>query len=210
MDAVGHLLEEGRFRLYCCDSTSGESWLARDVPAARKSEVQAAFDSYLVQELVPFLRHEANDPLARFIVTGASLGAYNAVNAHARHPDLFWLSLAMSGTYDFDRWMDGHVDETYVAHQPFRFVPLIPEGPQVEWLRRGFFHIASGRGRWEAPLESVKLGRILGERGFPTTWICGERRWSMTGPPGARCCRCCWRRERGKTGRSQGPVVHHP
>ena len=82
VDAIGHLLEEGRFRLYCCGSVSGESWLAHDVPPSRKTEVQAAFDNYLVQELVPFMRHEANDALARFIVTGASLGAYNAVNAH--------------------------------------------------------------------------------------------------------------------------------
>lgn len=167
IDAVAEQLHEGLVRIYCCGSISGEGWLARDAHPAHKTWMQDRFDAYVAQELVPFIRHEGGDPQLRLIAAGASLGAYNAVNIHLRHPDLFWLSIGMSGTYDFDRWMEGHRSELYYYHQPFQFLPNFPEGEQLSWLRRSFLHIASGRGRWEAPAESVRLGQLLGAKGIP-------------------------------------------
>lgn len=167
VDAVAHLVEEGRFRIYCCGSISGESWLDQDAHPGHKGWMQQRFDSYVVNELVPMIRHEVGDAQARLIATGASLGAYNAVNIHCRHPELFWLSIGMSGTYDFDRWMGGFSDDNYYHNQPFRYLTNLPEGSQLDWLRRGFVYLASGRGRWEAPWESARLGQILGSKGVP-------------------------------------------
>ena len=167
LDKLRPLIEAGRIRVYACGSVSGEGWMESDAHPAHKSWLQARFDAYLSRELVPWIRHDVNDPAARLIATGASLGAYNAVNAAAKHPDQFWLTIAMSGTFDFDRWMNGHVDDNYYFNQPMRYVPGVGEGPHMDWLRKSFFHIASGQGRWEAPWESRALGNVLGLRGIP-------------------------------------------
>lgn len=167
LEVIRPLIEEGRARVYCCGSVSGDGWLNSDAAPAQKAQLQARFDAYLSRELVPWIRDDVGDPLVRLIGTGASLGAYNAVNAHAKHPDLFWLTIAMSGTYEFDRWMSGYKDETYYYNQPIYFLPNLKAGEQLDWLKRGFFLIASGAGDYEAPWESVKLGQILGSKGIP-------------------------------------------
>ncbi len=167
LKALAGLIEAGRVRVYACGSVSGDAWMNNDARPGHKAWLQARFDAYLSRELVPWIRHEVGDPEVRIIGTGASLGAYNAVNAALKHPDLFWLTIGMSGTYDFDRWMSGHVDDNYYFNQPFRFLPGLGEGTQLEWLKKSYFHIATGQGRWEAPWESVKLGQLMGAKGIP-------------------------------------------
>lgn len=161
------LIDAGRVRVYACGSVSGEGWMNDDARPGHKAWLQARFDAYLSRELVPWIRHDVGDPDVRLIGTGASLGAYNAVNAALKHPDQFWLTVGMSGTYDFDRWMSGHIDDNYYFNQPFRYLPGMAEGSQLEWLRKSYFHIATGQGRWEAPWESVKLGQLMGQKGIP-------------------------------------------
>lgn len=164
------LIEAGRIRLYACGSISGEGWLSETAAPAHKAWLQARFDAYLSRELVPWIRHDVGDPKVRLVAAGASIGAYNAVNAASKHPDQFWLTVAMSGTYFFDRWMDGYRDDTYYFNQPVLFLPNLGPSDQLDWLRRSYFHIASGRGRWEAPGESLALGQILGAKGIPN-WV---------------------------------------
>ncbi len=167
IEVCAPLIEAGRVRIYTCGSISGEGWLDSKAPPWHKSWLQSRFDQYLVSGLVPFIRGDVGDPEARLVGVGASLGAYNAVNAACRHPDLFSLTIAMSGTYDFDRWMSGYRDDNYVQNQPFYYLPNLSSGPTLDWLRRSRIHLASGQGRWEAPWESVRLGQMLGARGIP-------------------------------------------
>jgi esterase/lipase superfamily enzyme len=161
------LIEAGRLRVYACGSISGEAWMDANAHPSHKSWLQARFDTYVARELVPFVRHDCGDKDARLIGAGASLGGFNAVNASLKHPDLFWLTIGMSGTYDFDRWMDGVVDENYYFNQPFRYIPGLAEGAHLEALRQSFFLVASGQGRWEAPWESSRLGQLLGAKRIP-------------------------------------------
>jgi esterase/lipase superfamily enzyme len=165
--AIRWMIEDGRARVYTCGSISGESWLSESCLPEQKGKMQSAFDRYISEELVPWIRSDVGDSRVRLIGAGASLGAYNAVNAHTKHPELFWLSLAMSGTYDFERWMKGYRDTDYYFNQPLLFVPNLKTGTQLDWLKQSFFQIASGRGRYEAPWESVRLGQVLGSKGIP-------------------------------------------
>lgn len=165
--AIMPLVEARRIRVYACGSISADGWLNEAAGAAHKAHLQAAFDRYLADELVPMIRHEANDGAARIIAAGASIGAYNAVNALAKHPEQFWLAIAMSGTYDFDRFVGGVRTDDYYFNQPLLFLPNLPDGPQLEWLRRSFFLLATGQGRWEAPWETGRLAEILGNRAIP-------------------------------------------
>lgn len=165
--ALSPLIRAGRIKLYACGSVANEGWMSQDAPPAYKSRLQARFDRYVVDELLPHIHSDCDHTEQRLAAAGASLGAYNAVNAAAKHPEWFDRVVAMSGTYLFDRWMDGHWDEDYYFNMPIQYVPGMKEGPQLALLRRCVFVIATGQGRWEAPAESQQLAAALESKGVP-------------------------------------------
>ena len=166
--ALTPLIEAGRIKLYSCGSISSEAWMDERAHPAHKSWLQARFDDYVIDELVPFVREDCGGAVARIACAGASLGAYNAVNAGLKHPDAFDLVIGMSGTYVFDRWMHGHWDESYYYNQPMQYLPRMSPGLQLDLLRSTRFVIATGRGRWEDPAQSVLLAEMLDGKGIPT------------------------------------------
>lgn len=165
MDALQELIDGGRIKVYCCDGAA-HPWLDPEAHPAHKSWMQACFDRYVTEELLPFVSEDCGG-IRGFVAAGASLGAYNSVNAACKHPDWFDAVIAMSGTYDFDRWMGRHRDLNYYYNQPLYFVPNMGPGPQLDALRRVRFVIATGQGRAEAPNESVRMADVLRVRGVP-------------------------------------------
>ena len=168
------LVAAGRIKVYACGSISSEGWMRGDVHPRHRSWMQELFDHYLIRELVPFIRDECGG-YDHLIGAGASLGAYNAVNAACRHPDAFTQVVAMSGTFDFDKWQtkgmwgyDPGRDRTYYYHQPLRFLGGL-EGGLLDRLRHVRFTIATGQGRWEEPAQSVRLHELLHRKGVPST-----------------------------------------
>ncbi|MDP6932674.1 MAG: alpha/beta hydrolase-fold protein [Myxococcota bacterium] len=165
--ALRGLIDAGRIKLYACGSVSRESWMDKGAAPAHKSWLQGRFDAYLREELCPFILDDCGGGNPGLIAAGASLGAYNAVNASTKHPDVFDGAIAMSGTYFFDRWMHGHWDENYYFNMPVQFIPRMGPGREIERLRQRFFLLASGTGRWEAPDETAALARIMEGQGIP-------------------------------------------
>lgn len=167
LGAIEGLVQAGRIRVYSVESISGEGWLREGGDPVRKAALQNAYDRYVADELLPMVRHELGDPLARLMVAGASIGAYNAVNSLCKFPDRFWLAVAMSGTYDFDRFVGGDRSEDYYYSQPLLYLPNLGEGAQLDWLRRSYLLLATGQGRWEAPWETGRLADLLAARNVP-------------------------------------------
>jgi esterase/lipase superfamily enzyme len=165
--SIKPLVEAGKIKVYACGSISGDGWLDSEAKPWHRTFLQARFDEYLVRELCPFIKQESGDTASRFAAVGASLGAYNALNAATKHPQWFDLAVCMSGTYDFKRWMDGHVDDNYYFNMPLHFLPNLGEGRQLELLRSSRFLLASGQGRAEAPWESVWIANIMKSKGIP-------------------------------------------
>ncbi len=157
-------IEDKRIKVYACSSVSKDAWCDSEAAPWHKSWLQARFDDYLQHELLPAISEDSGG-VRGFIAAGASLGAFNAVTVAAKHPEWFSLVVAMSGTYDFDRWMGTHRDENYYFNQPLYFLPRLPDGPQKEALRKVHFVLASGAGRAEAPWESERLAALLRAHG---------------------------------------------
>jgi esterase/lipase superfamily enzyme len=166
IEVLRPLIEAGRIKVFSCESVSGDGWLNPDAPAAWKTSLQARFDRYLVDELLPYIAGCCGGARP-FAAAGSSLGAYNAVNAALKHPEWFDLAIGMSGTYDFDRWVGGHRDMDYYFNQPLMFVPQLQDGPALSLLRSRRFVVATGQGRAEAPDESRRLARVLATQGIP-------------------------------------------
>ena len=164
--ALKPLVESGRIKVYSLPSVAGEGWLDPHAHPAHKTWLQARYDQYLVEEAFPAIAEDCKG-FHQFVTAGASIGAYNAVNAMLKHPEWCDLAIGMSGTYDFDRWVGQYRDGDYYFNQPMYFVPNLPEGKQLEMLRERCVVLATGQGRAEAPHESVRMSEVLTAKGIP-------------------------------------------
>ncbi len=165
--ALAPLIDDGRIKVYSCDSIAGRTWLSEHVSGRDRAAMQLGFDGFVIDELVPAIRHDCRSQDAEIITAGASFGAFNALAAICRHPFVFRAAVCMSGTYDLDRWMKGEWSEDYYFCSPLHFLPNLPEGSILDRLRQRFVLLASGEGRWEAPGEAWRVAHALGSKGIP-------------------------------------------
>jgi esterase/lipase superfamily enzyme len=93
--ALAEHLERGWLQLFCVDSVDAESWYDRATWPGDRAWRHEQYDRYLLHEVLPFTRHRNPNPF--LIATGASLGAYHAVNFAFRHPEVVNRVIGMSG-----------------------------------------------------------------------------------------------------------------
>ena len=98
IDAVAGFINAGRIKLFCVDSVDGESWYNWTVSPADRNARHEAYDRYIVQEVIPFIRHHCRSPEERVMANGCSMGAYHAVNFFLKHPDVFEGTIAQPQT----------------------------------------------------------------------------------------------------------------
>jgi esterase/lipase superfamily enzyme len=165
--SLSGLIDGGRIKVYSVDSVAGQHWMSRQHSPEYCSRVQNLYDAYIYEEVVPLIRNDCSSPGIEILATGASIGAFNAVASLCRHPDAFWLALGMSGTYDLSHYLHGRWNDDFYFSSPLHFMPGLPEGWQLDALRRRFVIAATGSGRWEDPGESWRLAAVLGGRGIP-------------------------------------------
>ena len=167
LSALSDLLSEGLVKVYSVDSIAGQAWLTEDNSSAVAAQIQNRFDSFIEHELVPAIRTDCEDPEVEIIATGPSIGAFNALAAICRHPELFSHAICMSGTYDLSKFLKGPVTRDYFESSPLHFIPELGDGPQLERLRERFVLLTHGDGRWEEPAQSWRAAETLGAKGIP-------------------------------------------
>jgi esterase/lipase superfamily enzyme len=165
--ALGPLIEGGKIKVYSCDSVAGMALLAREGAARHQMWLQNQFHQYIRHEVAPAIRADCQSPGLEIWTAGASIGAFHAVAAVCRFPDVFARACAMSGTYDVRRFFDARdfTDEFWVS-SPLHFVSLL-DGEHLEKLRTRFILLVSGEGRAEDIGESWRLAHVLGKKGIP-------------------------------------------
>jgi len=180
--AVSELLEAGRIKVYSVDSVAGKAWLTEssDIPTA--ANVQNQFDDFIVNELVPAIRADCNSDEAEIIVAGASIGAFNALAAICRHPDLFSAAICMSGTYGLEKFLEGRKTPAYYECSPMEFLGDLPEGPRLEKLRERFILLTHGEGKWEEPSQSWRAAEALGAKNIPNRVDAWDEEWNHDWP----------------------------
>ncbi|MGE3174131.1 MAG: esterase family protein [Planctomycetota bacterium] len=167
IEAIGDYIQDLRLKAYCVDSIAGQAWLQECDSLEQAAAVQNRFDAAIAREVVPAIRRDCNDPGAELFTAGASIGAFNALAALCRHPDLFRVAICMSGTYDMSKFLQGRRTRDYHDSSPVEFVPSLPEGRHLELLRKRFVLLTHGKGEYEDPDQSWKVERALGPRGVP-------------------------------------------
>jgi len=160
VDAVAHLIEAGRIKLFCVNSNNQDSWYAQAHPRHR-SYKQAMYDRYVIDEVVPFLRDHCRTPDIAITTTGCSFGAYHAVNSLLKHPDVFRRCIALSGVYDLRCFMDGEYDDNFYFNNPVDYMANLRDPWYLEQLRGCEIHLVTGHGPWEDSTTSRQLAAAI-------------------------------------------------
>src|SRR3954470_15443803 len=107
-NALSEQLEKGWIQLFCVDSVDKESWYAKKNSPGDRAWRHELYDRYIRNEVIPFTQHVNSNPY--LIATGASFGAYHAVNFAFRHPDVVNRVIGMSGMYNIKELTKGYSD----------------------------------------------------------------------------------------------------
>jgi esterase/lipase superfamily enzyme len=167
IEALGDLLAAGRIKVYSVDSVAGKAWIEGGSSDGHRAWIQSQFHEFVRHEVVPAIRQDCRDPGIGIMTAGASIGAFNAVAALCRYPDVFTHAVGLSGTYDLTRFLhSGNMPASFYFSSPLHFLPSL-EGPLLEKLRTRFVLLASGQGRAEDIGESWRMAHVLGARGVP-------------------------------------------
>jgi esterase/lipase superfamily enzyme len=97
VEATADLIEAGRLMVIAIDGIDWQSWTNQNVPPADRARRNDDYHRYVVDEVVPFARGEANSH--SLWATGCSMGAFHAANSFFRRPDAYDGLIAMSGLY---------------------------------------------------------------------------------------------------------------
>lgn len=140
---LGEHLERGWVQLFCVDSVDAESWYDRAKWPGDRAWRHEQYDRYINDEVVPFTRHRNPNPF--LIATGASLGAYHAVNFSFRHPHVVNRVIGMSGMYNIKELTRGYDDANVYAHDPSHYMLHQDEPHWLDALRRMDIILSVGR-----------------------------------------------------------------
>ena len=161
------LLDEGRIKVYSVDSTAGKAWVSGDHSNEYRSRLQNCFDAFVYKEVVPAIRSDCRSSDIEIITAGASIGAFNAVATVCRHPDVFKLAIAMSGTFDLTKFLDGsQFNQDFYFSSPLHYLPDL-EGSGLQALQKRLILLPTGEGNFEDIGESWRLAAVLGAKGIP-------------------------------------------
>ncbi len=143
MDVLRYQIDNGWLQVICVDSVDAESWYAYWKHPGDRTWRHMQYEYYLLHEVLPLSQKINPNPF--LITTGASFGAYHAVNFALRHPHLVGRTIGMSGLYDISGWTDGHMDANVYAHNPVAYIPNEHDHGRLEALRRLDIILVVGR-----------------------------------------------------------------
>jgi esterase/lipase superfamily enzyme len=169
VDAIGSLVESGRVKLYCVDSWDAGTWQAHDVPLEERARRHAAYEGWILDEVVPWITGDAGGA-AEILLTGVSFGAYHAANFALKRADRFPLAICQSGVYDVSGVGWGERADALYFNNPMDYVVHL-HGDHLAWLRdRVSILLVCGSGQWEdttGALESTRrFSGLLAEKGI--------------------------------------------
>ncbi len=169
VDALGDLIGRGRIKLYCVESNVSEAWTKRENDPRWRMSRHLAYERFVLDELVPFIRHDCRTEGIPIAVSGTSLGAYYAANLALKQPETFRYALCMSGRFDITEFAGGLADQDVYFNNPMAYVPNLG-GEALERVRRGtHLTLVCGRGKWEDGnwQEAERFAAMLSAKGIP-------------------------------------------
>lgn len=167
IDAIAHHINAGKIKIYSIDSINRHSWMNKEIHPQERARRQVMYDAYVSQEVAPFIQEHCKTPGMGIGVTGASFGAFHAMNTVLKHPDRFKLVIGMSGSYDVRSFADGYYDDNIYFNNPVDYMPNMNDPHVLDQIRQCSIHIVTGQGAWENPDLSRRMSATLSDKGIP-------------------------------------------
>jgi esterase/lipase superfamily enzyme len=167
IDALARSIDGGRVKVFSINSINREAWLNRGMHPGAMAWRQVEYNKYICDEVVPYIWNSCRGRIG-IITSGASLGAFHAMNQLLRRPDLFAGTIAMSGDYDIRHYVHSdYGDENVYFNNPVQYLPNLG-GEYLHMLqhKRAIF-VATGQGAYENPGASRYFSSLLGSKGIP-------------------------------------------
>ena len=164
--ALGDFIEAGKIKFFSVNSVNGYGFYNKGAHPFHRSYVQATFDGYLREEVVPFIWDNCQSPGIGISTMGASFGAYHAANTLFKHPDVIKRCFALSGVYDVKNFMDGWYDENFYFNNPVDYLANMSDPWVLGQLATCGIHLSTGSGPWEKSGPTYRMSEILNSRGI--------------------------------------------
>ncbi len=142
VDALGHQLSHGHNMLVCVDSVDAESLYNERVDPYTRIKRHQQYERYVFDEVLPFIRTRSGQ--AFVVATGASFGAYHAMNVVLKQPWQFGKLIAMSGKFDVKSYLDGFYNDDVYFSNPVDYLPNLNDPGTLEALRRNHLILTAG------------------------------------------------------------------
>lgn len=172
IDAISSFIQQGLIRVITPDSIDSETWLDHHRYPTDVARQHNAYDAYIIEELVPFIRQHC-DLEGRLMATGCSIGAYHAANIFFRHPDVFDAVIALSGIYDARYHVgDNLADFDVYTNSPVDYLKNMTDPYYLNLYRESDIILACGQGAYEedALRDTRHLQHILAEKNIDA-WV---------------------------------------
>ncbi len=161
-------IESGTLQLFCVDSIDKQSWCNWHAHPYDRARRHDAYDRYLMQEALPFIREFSDELLC---ATGCSMGGYHSANFFFRHPDVCDSLIAISGLFQLSMFIGDYFDEMVYFHTPLAYLANMTDPWYLDRYRRSRIFVGVGQGAWEDEMlaDTWPLKRILEEKQVPAT-----------------------------------------
>ena len=186
--ALADFIEGGKIKFFSINSINGLSFYNKGAHPFHRSYVQSVFDSYLREEVVPFIWDNCQSPGIAVSTMGASFGAYHAANSLFKHPDVIKRCFAMSGVYDVRNFMDGMYDDNFYFNNPVDYLANLNDPWVLGQLACATSTSARAQvnGRTAAP--RIDCLRSFPARESAIPWTTGVLKAATTGLIGSTRC----------------------
>lgn len=168
IEALSPLLRDGRIKIYCPESNVSRSFSGEGSLAERMAH-HRAYERFVIDTLVPFIRRDCGTPDARMMASGCSMGAFYSTIFTLKHPETFRGALCLSGRYRAASFGRGDYNDDLYFNDPLAFVPNL-SGQELQRVRcQVHLTLVVGRGRFEEGCipETLEMGGALRDKGIP-------------------------------------------
>ncbi|MEC8378848.1 MAG: alpha/beta hydrolase-fold protein [Myxococcota bacterium] len=169
IEVLKPLLAAGKIKLYCPESNVAEAWTRHERPLEERMQKHVAYEKFISEELMSFIRKDCNWANPTVTVTGCSLGAMYAANFALKFPELFNQAICMSGRYLATELTKGQHSLDVYFNSPIAYVSNL-NGHALERVKKHTkIILVCGRGAYEEGCieETISLGRILQRKQIP-------------------------------------------
>jgi esterase/lipase superfamily enzyme len=161
LGVLREFIDKGRIRVFSIPSVNFESWLNDEIPYEQRSEIHKRYNDFIQDELVPFIFSLTEGP-SPIITVGAAIGAFHAANTYFRRPDIFYGTIAMSGTFNIEHFTKGFFDSNCYFNSPIHYLSNLDHPYWMSLLQsKRHIYILSGSGENEFPENTLHLSEIL-------------------------------------------------